>query len=137
MGCIFQFYSISFFGLHVAKTIGKGIVDIGVIDNVVILGTLVGACAWNIITWYFGLPTSSSHALIGGLIGSALAKVGPAVLIWKGILKTIIFIFVSPTLGLFSGTCLWNPGLSSCKKFQSNKNRPHFQKGATCVCGCI
>ncbi|MCM8788483.1 MAG: inorganic phosphate transporter, partial [Candidatus Omnitrophica bacterium] len=99
----FNFVAFLFFGLHVANTMGKGIVQIGVIDNLVILGTLIGACAWNIITWYFGLPTSSSHALIGGLIGSALAKVGTSVLIWKGILKTVLFIFISPTLGLFLG----------------------------------
>ncbi|MGC9065651.1 MAG: anion permease [Candidatus Ratteibacteria bacterium] len=99
----FNFIAFFFFGLHVANTMGKGIVDIRVIDNIVIFGTLVGACAWNIITWYFGLPTSSSHALIGGLIGSALAKVGVDVLIWKGILKTVVFIFVSPSLGLMLG----------------------------------
>ncbi|HPP08127.1 MAG TPA: inorganic phosphate transporter [bacterium] len=99
----FNFIAFLFFGLHVAHTMGKGIVDIKVIDNVVIFGTLMGACAWNIITWYFGLPTSSSHALIGGLIGSALAKVGTDVLIWKGIFKTVLFIFVSPTLGLILG----------------------------------
>ncbi|MCM8759161.1 MAG: inorganic phosphate transporter [Candidatus Omnitrophica bacterium] len=99
----FNFIAFLFFGLHVAKTIGKGIVEIGVIDNVVIFATLIGACVWNIITWYFGLPTSSSHALIGGLIGSALTKIGPEVLIWKGIFKTVSFIFISPTLGLFLG----------------------------------
>lgn len=99
----FNFIAFLFFGLHVATTIGKGIVDIKIVDNAVIFGTLIGACGWNIITWYLGLPTSSSHALIGGLIGSALAKIGPEVLIWKGILKTVVFIFVSPSLGLFLG----------------------------------
>ena len=99
----FNFVAFLFFGLHVANTMGKGIVDIRIIDNTVILGTLVGACAWNIITWYFGLPTSSSHALIGGLVGAGIAKVGPEVLIWKGIFKTVSFIFISPTLGLLLG----------------------------------
>jgi len=99
----FNFVAFLFFGLHVANTMGKGIVDIRIIDNTVIFGTLIGACGWNIITWYFGLPTSSSHALIGGLVGAALAKVGPDVLIWKGIGKTILFIFVSPSLGLSLG----------------------------------
>jgi PiT family inorganic phosphate transporter len=99
----FNFIAFLFFGLHVANTIGKGIIDIAVIDKGIIFGTLVGACGWNIITWYFGLPTSSSHALIGGMIGSALMKTGPSSLVWKGILKTVTFIFVSPVLGLILG----------------------------------
>jgi len=99
----FNFIAFLFFGLHVANTIGKGIIDIAIVDNTIIFGTLVGACGWNLITWYFGLPTSSSHALIGGMIGSALVKAGPNALVWKGILKTVTFIFVSPTVGLFLG----------------------------------
>ena len=95
----FNFVAILFFGFHVAKTVGKGIVDIEVIDQGVIFGTLIGACGWNLITWYFGLPVSSSHALIGGLIGSALVKAGPGALIWRGIIKTVTFIFVSPAVG--------------------------------------
>lgn len=91
---------------HVAKTIGKGIIDIRIIDNHVIFGTLMGACIWNLITWYFGLPTSSSHALIGGLIGSGLVKAGPGCLMASGISKTVTFIFISPTVGLILGvTC--------------------------------
>ncbi len=99
----FNFISFLFFGLHVANTIGKGIVDIGLIDQSLIFGALFGACGWNIITWYFGLPTSSSHALIGGMIGAALVKAGPRALIWQGIFKTVTFIFVSPVLGLILG----------------------------------
>ncbi len=99
----FNFIAFLFFGLHVANTIGKGIIDISIIDNNIIFGTLVGACAWNIITWYFGLPTSSSHALIGGMIGSALVKAGSGSLVWKGITKTVIFIFVSPIAGMILG----------------------------------
>lgn len=99
----FNFAAFLCFGLHVATTIGRGIIDINIIDKGIIFGTLVGACGWNIITWYFGLPTSSSHALIGGMIGAALVKAGPAALIWTGILKTVIFIFVSPVLGLILG----------------------------------
>ena len=99
----FNFIAFLFFGLHVANTIGKGIIDITIIDKSIIFGTLIGACCWNIITWYFGLPTSSSHALIGGMIGSALVKAGPKSLIWQGILKTVAFIFVSPIVGLFLG----------------------------------
>ncbi|MCB9771599.1 MAG: inorganic phosphate transporter [Candidatus Omnitrophica bacterium] len=99
----FNFAAYFFFGHHVANTIGKGIIDIEVIDQAIIFGTLIGACGWNIITWYFGLPTSSSHALIGGMIGAALVKAGPGALVTKGIAKTVAFIFVSPFVGLFLG----------------------------------
>ena len=99
----FNFIAFLFVGLHVANTIGKGIVDISIMDKKIIFGTLVGACAWNIITWYFGLPTSSSHALIGGMIGSALVKAGPGCLVWHGIMKTVSFIFISPIVGLCLG----------------------------------
>ena len=99
----FNFVAFLFFGLHIANTIGKGIIDIAIIDNGIIFGTLIGACGWNIITWYFGLPTSSSHALIGGMIGSALVKSGSKSLVWKGIAKTVSFIFISPVAGLILG----------------------------------
>jgi len=102
----FNFVAFLFFGLHVATTIGKGIIDITIIDNGIIFGTLAGACGWNLITWYFGLPTSSSHALIGGMIGAALAKTGPQSLVWSGILKTVAFIFISPVVGLILGLAL-------------------------------
>lgn len=99
----FNFIAFLFFGLHVANTIGKGIIDIAIIDKGIIFGALIGACGWNIITWLFGLPTSSSHALIGGMIGSALVKAGPGSLVWKGITKTVAFIFISPVAGLILG----------------------------------
>jgi len=99
----FNFIAFLFFGLHVANTIGKGIIDITIVDKAVIFGALMGACGWNIITWYFGLPTSSSHALIGGMIGAALVKSGPQALIWKGITKTVSFIIISPVVGLILG----------------------------------
>jgi len=99
----FNFIAFLFFGLHVANTIGKGIIDIAIVDKGIIFGALIGACSWNIITWYFGLPTSSSHALIGGMIGAALVKAGTKSLVWHGILKTTTFIFVSPALGLILG----------------------------------
>src|SRR5512137_512539 len=92
----FNFIAFLFFGLHVANTMGKGIIDITIIDKPVIFGTLVGACGWDVITWYLGLPTSSSHALIGGLIGSALVKTGTGSLVIGGIMKTVAFIFISP-----------------------------------------
>lgn len=102
----FNFVAFFFFGLHVANTIGKGIIDIAIIDKQIIFGTLMGACGWNIITWYYGLPTSSSHALIGGMIGAALVKTGPQALIWQGIAKTVAFIVISPVVGYILGTLL-------------------------------
>jgi inorganic phosphate transporter, PiT family len=102
----FNFVAFLVFGLHVAGTIGKGIVDITILDSSIIFATLMGACVWNIITWYFGLPTSSSHALIGGLIGAALVKSGPTALIASGIWKTVLFLVISPVLGLFLGVVI-------------------------------
>ena len=99
----FNFIAFLFFGLHVANTIGKGIIDIAIVDKTVIFGALMGACLWNLFTWYFGLPTSSSHALIGGMIGSAVVKAGTSALVWKGIIKTVAFIVISPTVGLLLG----------------------------------
>ena len=92
----FNFIAFLFFGLHVANTIGSGIINIAIVDKAVIFGALAGACSWNLITWYVGLPVSSSHALIGGMIGAALVKAGPGSLIWRGILKTVAFMFICP-----------------------------------------
>ena len=102
----FNFIAFAFFGLHVAGTIGKGIVDIAQVDSYIIFGTLMGACTWNLITWYFGIPSSSSHALVGGLIGSALVKAGPTALVMKGIIKTVAFIVISPVVGMLLGMLL-------------------------------
>lgn len=102
----FNFIAFLFFGLHVAGTIGKGIVDIQIIDSSIVFGALMGAVVWNIITWYFGLPTSSSHALIGGLIGAAVVKAGFSTLVGSGIFKTVLFLVVSPTLGLVLGVIM-------------------------------
>jgi inorganic phosphate transporter, PiT family len=99
----FNFIAFLFFGLHVAGTIGKGIVDVSVIDKQVIFGALMGAIFWDLITWWLGLPSSSSHALIGGLIGSALVKAGMQSLIWTGIRKILIFIVVAPVTGFVLG----------------------------------
>ncbi|MDD2804509.1 MAG: inorganic phosphate transporter [Elusimicrobiales bacterium] len=99
----FNVLAFFLFNHEVAKTMGKGIVDIAVVDNFVIFGALGGACAWNIITWYFGLPSSSSHALMGGLAGAALVKAGPASLVMKGIMMTVAFIVISPLLGMLLG----------------------------------
>jgi PiT family inorganic phosphate transporter len=102
----FNFLALFVFHLKVASTVGKGIVDPGVVDHYVIFGALVGAIAWNGITWWWGLPSSSSHALIGGLIGAVVAKAGAGPLIGSGIGKTVAFIFVSPALGFLLGSLL-------------------------------
>ena len=94
------------FHLAVAATIGKGIVEPSFVDNRVIFGALVGAISWNLITWYYGIPSSSSHALIGGLIGAVLPRAGMAPLVWPGILKTAAFIFVAPLLGMALGALI-------------------------------
>jgi len=102
----FNFVALFVFQLKVAATVGKGIVDPSIVDHYVIFGALVGALFWNIITWYYGIPSSSSHALIGGLIGAVVAKVGTGGLMTAGISKTLIFIIVSPTLGFILGGLL-------------------------------
>lgn len=125
----FNFIAFLFFGLHVANTIGKGIIDIAIVDNGIIFGTLIGACSWNIITWYFALPTSSSHALIGGMIGAALVKSGTKSLIWSGIIKTVSFIFISPVAGLILGFTLGIIVYWSFRKSIPSKVDHIFRKG--------
>jgi inorganic phosphate transporter, PiT family len=102
----FNFVAMWLFEPKVAATIGKGIVSPQVVDNAVIFGALIGAIFWNVVTWYFGIPSSSSHALIGGLIGATMAKAGMAPLLAPGIIRTGVFIIVSPTLGLLIGGLL-------------------------------
>ncbi|MGF6920780.1 inorganic phosphate transporter [Paraburkholderia sp. 40] len=92
------------FHLKVATTVGKGTIDPDIVDHYVIFGALVGAIAWNVITWVYGIPSSSSHALIGGLMGAALAKSGWGSLNWDGLMKTVAFIFISPLLGFVLGS---------------------------------
>ena len=95
----FNFIAFMFFGLHVAKTVGSGIISPAAIDNAVIFGALMGAISWNIITWLGGIPSSSSHALVGGLIGAGVAKAGSGVVVLEGIIKTGSAIFLSPAVG--------------------------------------
>ena len=95
----FNVAAIFVFHLSVAATVGKGIVDPGVVDQFVIFGALIGAITWNLVTWWYGIPSSSSHALIGGIVGATMAKAGTGNLLWAGILKTVAFIVVSPVLG--------------------------------------
>jgi PiT family inorganic phosphate transporter len=102
----FNIIAILFFQLKVAATVGKGIVLPEVVDQHVVFGALIGAIAWNLVTWWYGIPSSSSHALIGGIVGAVLAKSGSGALIGAGIWKTVIFIFVSPGLGFLLGSVL-------------------------------
>ena len=102
----FNFIAIAVFQLKVAATVGKGIVDPVVVDQYVIFGALCGAIAWNAITGWFGLPSSSSHALIGGMIGATVAKAGFGALIGTGVGKTVLFIFLSPALGFLLGSIM-------------------------------
>ncbi len=99
----FNFAAVFFVGTAVAHTVGKGIIHLDIVDNLLILSALTGAIIWNIATWYYGLPSSSSHGLIGGLIGAAVAKAGTSTLVWSGIAKTTIFIIVSPAIGMALG----------------------------------
>jgi inorganic phosphate transporter, PiT family len=99
----FNFVAAFLIGTEVANTVGRGIIHLDIVDNLVILAALGGAIIWNIATWYYGLPSSSSHALIGGLIGAAVAKAGISTLVWSGITKTTVFIILSPALGLVLG----------------------------------
>ncbi|PKN63730.1 MAG: anion permease, partial [Deltaproteobacteria bacterium HGW-Deltaproteobacteria-10] len=99
----FNFAAVFFVGTAVAHTVGKGIIHLDIVDNLLILSALTGAIVWNIATWYYGLPSSSSHGLIGGLIGAAVAKAGTGTLVWSGIAKTTIFIIVSPAIGMALG----------------------------------
>jgi PiT family inorganic phosphate transporter len=102
----FNFIAFLFFGLHVAQTIGTGIVAANAVDAHVIFGALMGAIAWNVITWWLGIPSSSSHALIGDLVGAGIAKVGLSAIVWTGLSKTAAAIVLSPLSALPSLCCL-------------------------------
>ena len=102
----FNVVAIFFFQLKVAATVGKGIVEPGIVDQHVVFGALVGAIAWNAVTWWYGIPSSSSHALIGGIVGATLAKAGTGPLVMSGVLKTVAFIFISPMMGFLLGSLL-------------------------------
>src|SRR5882724_10461960 len=103
----FNFIAFLFFGLHVAQTIGTGIITANVIDPQVVFGALMGAIAWNLITWGFGIPSSSSHALIGGLVGAGTAKVGVGAIVWDGLAKTSAAIVLSPLAGFVLAVLLF------------------------------
>ncbi|RAS11212.1 inorganic phosphate transporter [Cupriavidus alkaliphilus] len=106
MAAMCNVVAIFVFHLKVAATVGTGTIQGGVVDHYVIFGALVGAIAWNVITWYYGIPSSSSHALIGGLVGAAVAKAGTGALVASGLLKTVAFILASPFLGFLLGSLM-------------------------------
>jgi PiT family inorganic phosphate transporter len=125
----FNFIAFIFFGLHVAGTIGKGIIDVNILDSNIIFATLIGACAWNLITWWFGIPSSSSHALMGGLVGSAIVKAGFGSIVPAGLIKTLAFIIISPTLGMLLGVTI---GVIVYRVFRNSTPRDvdkYFRKG--------
>ena len=121
-GAVFVFH------LSVAATVGKGIVQPGIVDTHVVFGALVGAIAWNVITWHYGIPSSSSHALIGGIVGAVIAKAGAGALIASGIWKTVAFIFVSPLLGYLLGSLMMVLVAWICRRAAPNRVDRWFRR---------
>jgi inorganic phosphate transporter, PiT family len=117
----FNFVAAFGFGVQVAKTVGKGVVETSVVDQWVILGGLLGAIVWNLITWYFGIPTSSSHALIGGYAGAAVAKAGFGALLFPGLAKILVFIVLAPVLGLALGFALMAATMWTFRRFRPSR----------------
>jgi PiT family inorganic phosphate transporter len=124
----FNFAAVFLMGVHVAKTVGTGIINPAVVDNTLILAALSAAIIWNLITWWLGLPSSSSHALIGGLIGAGVMKGGTDVLVWGGITKTTLFIVLSPTIGLVLGLTLMIIVLNLSKNSNVARSQKLFKK---------
>jgi PiT family inorganic phosphate transporter len=124
----FNVVAIMIFQLTVAKTIGKGIVEPGVVDHHVVFGALIGAITWNVITWWYGIPSSSSHALIGGIMGAVMAKAGVGKLIGAGILKTVVFIFLSPLLGYLLGSLMMVAVAWICRRTSPMKVDSWFRR---------
>ncbi len=124
----FNFIAIFVFHLSVAATVGKGIVMPGVVDTHVVFGALTGAITWNVVTWYYGIPSSSSHALIGGIVGAVLAKAGASALIATGILRTVAFIFVSPMLGFLLGSLMMLVVAWTCRRVTPSRVDKWFRR---------
>ncbi len=116
------------FHLSVAATIGKGVVIPGVVDTHVVFGALIGAITWNIITWYYGIPSSSSHALIGGIVGAVIAKAGASALIAGGVLKIVAFIFISPFLGFILGSLMMVAVAWICRRAKPSQTDRWFRR---------
>lgn len=125
---LFNFVALFIFHLSVAATVGKGIADPGVIDVHVVFGALMGAIFWNLVTWYYGIPSSSSHALIGGIVGAVVGKAGSGALVASGILKTVAFIFVSPILGFFLGSLMMVAVAWICRRATPSKVDRWFRR---------
>ena len=124
----FNVVAVFVFHLSVAATVGKGIVQPGIVDTHVVFGALVGAIAWNVITWHYGIPSSSSHALIGGIVGAVMAKAGAGALIASGIWKTVAFIFVSPLLGYLLGSLMMVLVAWVCRRAAPNRVDRWFRR---------
>lgn len=124
----FNLIAIFIFHLSVAATVGKGIVDPSVVDVHLVFGALIGAILWNIITWFYGIPSSSSHALIGGIVGAAIPKAGIGSLVSAGIIKTVLFIFVSPLLGFLLGSLMMVLVAWVCKRATPAKMDRWFRR---------
>ncbi|MCL4779391.1 MAG: inorganic phosphate transporter family protein [Gammaproteobacteria bacterium] len=125
---LFNFLAIAILELKVAATVGKGIIEPGFVDYHVIFGALIGAIIWNGITWYYGIPSSSSHALIGGMVGAVLAKSGPAALLAPGLLKTGLFIVASPVIGFLWSAILITTISWICFRIPPNRVDRVFRK---------
>ena len=124
----FNFVAIFVFHLSVAATIGKGIVQPGIVDTHVVFGALLGAITWNVVTWYYGIPSSSSHALIGGIVGAVMAKSGASALVSGGVMKTVAFIFVSPVLGFLLGSLMMVAVAWICRRATPSKVDRWFRR---------
>jgi PiT family inorganic phosphate transporter len=124
----FNLLALFVFHLSVAATVGKGIVQPGIVDTHVVFGALLGAITWNVVTWYYGIPSSSSHALIGGIVGAVIAKSGAGALVSGGIIKTVAFIFVSPVLGFLLGSIMMVVVAWVCRRATPSKVDRWFRR---------
>ncbi len=124
----FNFVAIFIFHLSVAATVGKGIAQPGVVDTHVVFVALAGAITWNVITWYYGIPSSSSHALIGGIVGAVIAKAGAGALVSTGLIRTVTFIFVSPLLGFLFGSLMMVLVAWVCRRMTPSKVDRWFRR---------
>lgn len=124
----FNVIAIFVFHLSVAATVGKGIVQSEIVDTHVVFGALAGAIVWNLITWYYGIPSSSSHALIGGIVGAVIAKAGTSSLIASGILKVVAFILISPLLGFLFGSLMMVIVAWVCRRARPSKVDKWFRR---------
>lgn len=128
LAAFWNFFGVFIFGVAVAATIGKGIINPNVVDIYVVLAALLGAILWNIITWYFGIPSSSSHALIGGLIGAGVVSSGFGSIIYSGLNKILLFIFIAPSLGFLGAVIFTIAMMWIFKNMHPSKISSYFKK---------